>query len=99
MTFEDFINEKTLQDRSTKDFEDSDWGHYLAHDKIEAHLNADAENIEELNELPTFEEGEITTFSTKEKGNYVLNCGVADGKPACRLEDELNNVTKYYVQK
>lgn len=98
-TYEDFLIEQTLQDRSTKDFEDSDWGHYLAHNKIERHLNANAKDIEELKDLPEFEEGQITTFSTKEKGNYVLNCGTANGKPACRLEDELNRVITFYVKK
>ena len=98
-TYEQFVNEQSLQDRSEKDFYDSDWGHYLAHDKIEAHLNAEADSIEEVKDLPNFSEGTITTFSTKEKGNYVLNCGTIEGKPACRLLDELNNVTTFYIKK
>lgn len=100
-SFEEFINEQTLQDRTKNDFLESDWGWNLAHDKIEAHLGADASDIEELDldKLSDFNEGEITTFSTKEKGNFVLNCGTSNGKPACRLEDELNNITKYYIKK
>lgn len=97
-TFNEFINEQTLADRTEK-FPSNDWGFELMEEKIKKHLNVSIEQIEELEDLPGFIEGELSTYSTAAEGNFVLNCGMAKGKPACRSLDELNNITRYYIPK
>lgn len=95
--FKEFLNEQNLEDRSLKDYDDNDWGYYLMKNKIEKHLDLPDENILELEYLPDFEEGEISTYSTSTKGNFVLNCGSYSKGPACKVIDELNDVILYYI--
>jgi hypothetical protein len=97
-TFEDFVNEQTLADRNNE-YPVNDWGYELMEEKIKKHLNVNADQIEELEDLPGFIEGELSTYSTAAEGNFVLNCGRVEDTPACRSLDELNNITLYYIPK
>ena len=107
-TFEEFLNEKTLMDREKSDYDTNDIGFQLMRDHIAKHLKAKPEDIEELSNLDGFvpltdlsptKYGSISTYSTSTKGNFVLTCGTANGKPACGVEDELNKVYLYYIKK
>jgi hypothetical protein len=98
-TFDEFVNEQTLEDTTKTEFPHNDGGYHLMRDIIKKHLGVDEDQIEELDSVPNFEEGKISTYSTAAKGNFVLNCGKSEDKAVCRSLDELNNITKYYIAK
>jgi hypothetical protein len=95
-TFNEFLLETSLRDHSNT-VPVNDIGYQLIFDAIEKHLQKSMDEIEELSEVDGFQEGPIKNFSTAKEGNFVLNCGHSKGYPACRLLDELNNTTKFYM--